>query len=883
MKGRELRRAYLDYFKSKGHQEVASSSLVPERDPTLLFINAGMNQFKDLFLGAEKRSYCRATTSQKCMRISGKHNDLENVGVTARHHTFFEMLGNFSFGDYFKPDAIKFAWEFVTEVLMLDKSKLWVTIFEKDDQAEELWVTLTDVPKNRVLRLGEKDNFWAMGDTGPCGPCSEIHYYMGTNPAEQCAEHFLKDDGSYMEIWNLVFMQFNRSADGSMTPLPKPSVDTGMGLERVAAIMQGVQANYDCDLLRDIISTVEQLSGFKYDGSSYVVRNLRTDLAYARDVAMRVIADHSRALAFLIADGVQPSSDGRGYVLRRVLRRAVRHGQVLGFKEPFLEKTIDTVIAGMGDDYPELNEQRDTIVRVVTAEERKFRETLDAGLAILQRQVEKLGSTDLFPGDVAFLLHDTYGFPLDLTEDALKAYGCKVDVPRFEAAMQEQRDRSREDRRSQEAAFVSIKVDSPKTEFLGYQTLRCEGRLTQVVGADSNAELRAGQEVGLFFDATPFYAESGGQVADTGEVRFKGGVLAVTDVQKVQNDYFLHKCRVQSGIFSSKLVGETAELAVDEDRRNRIRCNHTATHLVHAGLRRVLGSHAKQAGSRVDQRSLRFDYAHFEPLTAKQISELQLWVNQQVRANFEVCAREMTMDEAKQAGAIALFGEKYGERVRVLQVGDISMELCGGTHVSRSGDIGLVLLAGEGGISAGVRRIECLSGAGAFEAVIAERADRARIAEILKGDSQDLPARVEKLSAHARDLEKELERLKGKLAQAAGEELISNTRRSAGGVKVLTEIAEGADTATLRAMVDRLRLKLGSGVVAIGSVQDGSAVIVVGVTPDLTKSISAGNLVKEAAKLGGGKGGGRPDFAQAGGVNPSLLRQSLEKVFEAVG
>lgn len=882
MKGSEIRSAFLEYFKSQGHTIVPSSSLVPENDPTLLFTNAGMNQFKDCFLGSEKRAYVRASTSQKCLRVSGKHNDFENVGVTARHHTFFEMLGNFSFGDYFKSDAIKFGWEFSTKVLGLPKSKLWVTVFEKDDEAAKLWAELTDIDPKRILRMGEADNFWAMGETGPCGPCSEIFYYVGDNDKNQSEQEFRSTDGLYLEFWNLVFMQFNRSKDGTLDPLPKPAVDTGMGLERITSILQNVGATYHTDLLRGIITRCEELSGFKYDGSSFAVRDLRTDKAYARDVAMRVIADHSRAMAFLIADGVHPASDGRGYVLRRIIRRAIRHGRALEFKEPFLVHTTQRVIEMMGEHYHELRERKDLIARVVDAEERKFHETLDAGLAVLQREVEKLKKGELFPGEVAFLLHDTYGFPLDLTEDALKAYSLKVDNAAFTRAMDQQKTRSREDRKSQGISFETTKIEGQKTRFLGYSDLEADAKLEYVVQNGHTGTYGKGAQVTLLFDATPFYAESGGQVADTGEIRFADSTLRVLDTQKVQDGYFLHACEVIAGEFSDKLKGMKAKLSVDAARRARIRANHSATHLVHSALRNILGTHVKQAGSRVDDQTLRFDFSHFEPVTHAQLNEVQNFVNEQVRQNYEVVTREVPIDEARKRGAMALFGEKYGNIVRMVEIGPKSLELCGGTHVTRSGDIGFALLASEGGVSAGVRRIEYWAGPAAYERLVNEREERAQIAELLKTDPTALPEKVEKVLSRLRHLEKDLEAAKGKLASAASGDLVSSARVTEKGLKVITQKVDGADSDTLRTMVDRLRLKLGSGVVALASQSGDSAIIVAGVTADLTPGVHAGNLIKEAAKVSGGKGGGRPDFAQAGGVNPAQVTLALDKIYELV-
>jgi alanyl-tRNA synthetase len=882
MKGSEIREKFLKYFETKGHTRVASSSLVPANDPTLLFSNAGMNQFKECFLGTEDRGYKRATTSQKCLRISGKHNDFENVGVTARHHTFFEMLGNFSFGDYFKTDAIKFGWEFVTSEVGLDKERLWVTIFEEDDEAEKLWKEHTDVKPERILRMDEKDNFWSMGDTGPCGPCSEIHYYLGDDVNDQSEEEFRKDDGTYMEIWNLVFMQFNRSADGTMDPLPKPSVDTGMGFERVAAIVQGKKANYDCDLLRDIIAVCEKESGFSYDGSSYELRDLKTDKEYARDVAMRVIADHSRAAAFLIADGVHPGSDGRGYVLRRIIRRAIRHGRVLEFSSPILEKTTAKVVSLMKDHYPELVEKADLIRRVVAAEESKFHETLDSGLQVLQREIEKVPSGQPLSGEVAFLLHDTYGFPLDLTQDALKAHRMSVDEEGFHAAMERQRARSRDDRKSQKISFASTKIEGAPSTFLGYEKEEAEGELTFMVAGDDKTSISTGESVALVFAQTPFYAESGGQVGDSGTISFDSCKLNVLDTQKATGGYIVHHCEVAEGELSSDSTGQVARLEIDRSKRQRIKHNHSATHIVHAGLRKFLGEHVKQAGSRVDENTLRFDYSHFETLTDQQLNDLQSFVNTEIRNNYEVSIKEMAIDDAREAGAMALFGEKYGDVVRVVEIGPNSLELCGGTHVERSGDIGVVLVASDSSISAGVRRIECWSGAGAWDQIWAEHNERSQIAALLKSDASELPEKIDRLQQKIRSLEKDLESAKSKLASAASGDLVDRARVSPSGVKVIAESVEGADANTLRGMVDRLRLKLGSGVVALASAQGPNAILVTGITSDLADTLNAGTLVREAAKVSGGKGGGRGDFAQAGGLEADKLSQALECVFKMV-
>ncbi len=878
MKSSEIRQAFIKYFSDNGHTEVPSSSLVPHDDPTLMYTNAGMNQFKDCFLGAETRPYRRAVTCQKVMRIAGKHNDFENVGVTARHHTFFEMLGNFSFGDYFKADAIKYGWEFVTKVLGIPASKLWVTIFEKDDEAGKLWADLTSVDKQRIIRLGEAENFWTMGDTGPCGPCTEIHYFCGSDESKNTEAMLKAGDSSFLEIWNLVFMQFDRNASGKLTPLPKPSVDTGMGLERVAAVLQNARSNYDSDLLRPIISTCESLSGHRYEGSRFDAPHHGADTQYVHDVAMRVIADHSRAMAAIIADGVLPGSDGRAYILRRIMRRAIRHGQSLGLREPFLRATTGTVISILGDTYPELLQRRDVIERVVEAEERKFHETLDSGLGILKREVEKLSSSEQFPGATAFLLHDTYGFPLDLTQDALKSFGRTIDVAGFEEQMQAQKSRSRDDRKSQNLSFSTLQITVAPTKFLGYDSTEAECTLLQhFPGATAD-------ECALVFDSTPFYAESGGQVADTGSIAFGSGKAAVTleviDVQKVQDKFFVHYCKAAISTAVDSLLNKKAHLVIDTARRNEIRAHHSATHLVHAALRKVLGTHVKQAGSKVDDSSLRFDYSHFEPVTSVQLSEIQSIVNAEIRENHAVVTKEMPVEEAMKSGAMALFGEKYGSHVRVVHIGPRSLELCGGTHVTRSGDIGFVTIAHEAGIAAGVRRIECLAGRAAYEALVHDQQGQEALASLLKGSREQILDKVEKLQSRVRSLETELEQTRGKLAASAVDDLAKEVHTTPKGIKIISRKVEAADNDTLRSMVDKLRVSIGSGVVVLGAPQGDACVIVAGVTSDLTGSVHAGKLIKAAAEVGGGKGGGRPDFAQAGGVNPAQLSASLAKILE---
>jgi len=873
MRSADIRESFLSFFESRGHTRVPSSSLYLTDDPTLLFPNAGMNQFKNCFLGVDRRDYVRAVSSQKCMRISGKHNDFENVGISPSHHTFFEMLGNFSFGDYFKSDAISFAWEFLTEVLKLPVERLWVTVHESDSEAEDLWQSVAGVPRSKIVRLGDAENFWSMGETGPCGPCSEIHYFMSGDPSSATAADLEQDTGRFTEIWNLVFMQYNRQEDGTLDPLPSPSVDTGMGLERMAAVLQGVASNYDTDLLRPVIDCCEQLSGKKYSGESFERRDLLADTQYASDVAMRVIADHSRALAFLIADGILPASDGRGYVLRRILRRAVRHGRALNFKEPFLQYTTATVVDFLGGVYPELVESKETIRKIVHAEEVKFYETLDSGLAVLEKEVARVPAGQLFPGETAFLLHDTYGFPLDLTEDALKAYKIKVDIDGFTAAMEQQKSRSREDRRSRVATASVILDSKEQSSFAGYELTELESEILEVK--------REGDSTVVLTRETPFYAESGGQVGDTGVLEIEGKQLPVVDTQKLQTGQIVHICE-GSVASSGALKGCGVKLKVDAERRNRIARNHSATHLVHSALREFLGDHVKQAGSRVDENSLRFDYSHFSPLEPAQLRDIQAFVNEEVRSNHLVSTEVVPLKEAKSRGATALFGEKYGENVRMVQIGAKSLELCGGTHVNRSGDIGFVMIGPDGGISSGVRRIECYSGQAA-EAQLAELLDaQERLAAILKTNPASLEQKAVKLVDQAALLEREIRDLKSKQNLESSDDLVAQIKTTKGGIKVISSSIDNIDTDGLRDLVDRLKLKIGSGVVVLGGSCEGKTTLVAGVTKDLTANLHAGKLIQEAAKVSGGKGGGRPDFAQAGGSDPAKLQLSLDKFFELI-
>lgn len=882
MKTSEIRTAFLKYFEENGHQIVQSSSLVPGDDPTLLFTNAGMVQFKDTFLGTEKRAYSRATTCQKCLRISGKHNDLENVGRTARHHTFFEMLGNFSFGDYFKKDAIKYGWEFLTKVLQLPKERLWITIFEDDEETGKLWNELTDVLPGRVLRCGKEDNFWSMGETGPCGPCTEIHYYLGDDLASQSEAEFRKNDGSYVEIWNLVFMQFNRDVSGKLNPLPKPSVDTGMGLERVAAVKQGVRANYDTDLLRDIIRFTEAKSGKKYDGKSYIERDPRSDRQYAWDVAHRVIADHSRAVCFLIADGVLPGSDGRGFVLRRLIRRACRHGRELDFNSPFLFEVAGEVIELMGDAYPELKSNAGRILKLVKAEEEKFLRTLDDGLEFLSKNIAtvkgKGGKT--LPGDIAFLLHDAYGFPFDLTQDIARLSDLAVDVRAFDEKMAEQKERARAARSSSTEQMLQRAVRPTPTKFVGYDYLEYESPIKGIFGESGELKSAAeGSEIVVVCEETPFYGESGGQVGDTGSITSNSAALEVIDTQKVGGDCYAHICRVVEGEISS---GMRVRLKVDEARRHQLAVNHSATHLLHLALREILGDHVRQAGSRVASNSLRFDFTHFQSVSPTAIEEIEKFVNSEIRANHPVTTAVMSLDEAKKLGAMALFGEKYGDTVRVVSIGPRSKELCGGTHVSRGGDVGYFSLFEESAVAAGVRRIEAAAGEGALNFAQQKRRMLTEITRLLSASEGDIVGRIEKLLERSRELEKNLESFSQKQKSSLAAEIASGAKETGKGYKVIARVVDDAGPKVLRELADDLRKRLEKGCVVLGSVVDGKAILLTAVTENLTKELHAGELLKQIAEEIGSRGGGRADLAQAGGGDPSKLGAALKKFEDLV-
>jgi alanyl-tRNA synthetase len=874
MAAHEIRHTFLRFFEQRGHRLVASGPLVPEGDPTLLFANAGMVQFKRLFLGEETRGYQRATTSQKCMRVSGKHNDLENVGRTPRHHTFFEMLGNFSFGDYFKQEAIEYAWELVTGPLALSPERLVVTVFRDDEEAHRIWRDGIGLPAERVFHLGEDDNFWAMGDTGPCGPCSEIYVDYGKKP--HCTNPDCNpscDCGRYLEFWNLVFMQFNRDASGKMTPLPKPSIDTGAGLERLAAVVQGVGSNYETDLFHGILERAQELSGVQLGSDP------------EKDVSLRVVADHARAVAFLIGDGVLPSNEGRGYVLRRILRRAARHGVLLGVERPFLYGVADAVINEMGDAYPDLVERRAYITDRIAREEERFLETLSKGLALLEDEIRTVKATQgaAVPGDVAFKLYDTFGFPLDLTEDILRGHGLAVDQAGFDASMTEQRERARAAwKGSGEKAVSEVygRLASVHTSrFLGYETLEIDAELRALVKDGAEVEsARQGDAVEVVTEETPFYAESGGQVGDRGEIRTSSGVIAVEDTQRPVEGLVVHRGRVAEG---SVRVGESAKLRVDAAQRAATVRNHSGTHLLHAALRRVLGPQAMQKGSLVSPERLRFDFTHDAPLSEQEIERIEDFANAWIEENAPARIRVLPYKQAIAEGAIAIFEEKYGDEVRVISFGDFSTELCGGTHARASGDIGLLKVIGETGIAAGVRRIEALTGAGALAHLRQQERALERVAELLKAPVGEVPARLEKLLDERRTLEKELEKLRAERRGAASGDLVSQAR-DVGGVQVLATRVDGAEGGDLRALVDDLRQKLRSGVVLLAAESEGRVTLALGVTPDLVGRFKAGALIRDVAEIVGGKGGGKPDFAQAGGRDAAKIPEAFEKLFALV-
>jgi alanyl-tRNA synthetase len=871
MTGNEIRQSFLQFFADHGHPVVPSSSLVPRDDPTLLFTNAGMVQFKDVFLGRESRPYTRAATSQKCMRAGGKHNDLENVGRTARHHTFFEMLGNFSFGDYFKIDAIAYAWAFLTQTLGLPRERLYVSIYQDDDEAFKIWRTQVGVPAERIFRFGEKDNFWAMGDTGPCGPCSEIFYDHG--PELSCGRASCTvgcDCDRYVEIWNLVFMQFERDLSGQLTPLPRPSIDTGMGLERITAVLQDVHSNYDTDLLRPIIRFVEELISKRYGADE------------AHDVSMRVIADHARATSFLLSDGVLPSNEGRGYVLRRIIRRAARHGKLLGFGEPFFYKVLEAVADDMGGVYAELNASRQFAANVTLHEEERFVYTLETGMRVLARvsaEVRQRGEEQI-PGEEVFKLYDTYGFPLDLTEEIVRDQGLALDLTGFERAMDHQREQARaawkgSGEETVNPVYPTLAKRLGSTRFLGYDTLEAQGRVLAILKNDQLVETaEEGSEVEIVVDQTPFYAEGGGQVGDTGLLVNPHVILEVKDTRRPMHDLIVHRALVKRGRVG---VQEVLHARVESHRRQAIALNHTGTHILHATLKQVLGDHVKQAGSLVAPDRLRFDFTHFGRLADREVYRVEDLVNERIREDRQVEVVHSALHDALQMGAVALFGEKYGDDVRVVKIGDFSMELCGGTHLRSTGEIGLLKVIQISGVAAGVRRIEALTGEAAFAHVRREEAVLNELRELLKAQAFEEPTRVQRLIEQVRELEHEVETLKGRLANAHTQDVLSGVTE-VNGLKVLTLHEGSMNPKDLRALVDMARERLRSGVVVAATVVDEKVALVTGVTPDLTHRVHAGQLAKAVASLVDGSGGGRADMAQAGGRSPEKLLEALAQV-----
>ncbi len=860
----DIRKAFLDYFAEHGHEVVASSPLVPINDPTLLFTNAGMVQFKDVFLGREKRNYVRATSSQRCVRAGGKHNDLENVGYTARHHTFFEMLGNFSFGDYFKRDAIKYAWEFLTVTLGLPAERLWVTIYDEDEEAADIWLNEVGINPASFTRIGDKpgkryesDNFWSMGDTGPCGPCSEIFYDHGEGISGGPPGTQEEDGDRYIEIWNLVFMQYNRDADGNMTPLPKPSVDTGMGLERLAAVLQHVHSNYEIDLFTSLIKAAGKVTGCN-------------DL---EEKSLRVIADHIRACAFLVADGVMPSNEGRGFVVRRIIRRAIRHGYMLGKNDPFFFQLVDPLVNEMGESYPELVQAAGQVKRVLKQEEERFAETLEQGMKILEEVIAGLDST-VIPGETVFKLYDTYGFPADLTADIARERDLTLDMDGFSREMEAQRERARAASQFGVNQEVSLSLDE-ETLFTGYGQLESEGNVVALVRDGESVESLVQGESGMvMLDQTPFYAESGGQVGDQGVLEANGVLFEVDDTRKQAGSVFAHIGKLEEGELH---IGDTVKAQVNDFTRQATALNHSATHLLHSALHTVLGEHVAQKGSLVDAERLRFDFSHFEPISREQLQEIEQMVNEQIRRNHPVETQIMSLDDARESGAKALFGEKYTDEVRVLDMGDFSTELCGGTHANAVGDIGLCKITSESGIAAGVRRIEGVTGQRALEWIEADEERVQRLADLVKSGRDDIEEKVINILDRNRRLEKELEQLKAKLASAAGSDLASGAIE-VGGVKVLAAKLEGADPKSLRDTMDQLKNKLGSAVIVLATVSGEKVSLVAGVTKDLTGKMKAGDLVKMVAEQVGGKGGGRSDMAQAGGNNPEALPDALAQV-----
>lgn len=871
--GNDIRKSFLDYFVKQGHTVVKSSSLVPDKDPTLLFTNAGMVQFKNVFLGQERRSYARAASAQKCLRISGKHNDLEAVGRDTYHHTFFEMLGNWSFGDYYKAEAIEWAWDLLTREWGLPKDKLYATVYLDDDDAEKLWHKISGLPPERIGRFGAKENFWEMGETGPCGPCSEIHLDRGPEACDMkgVTGHECRVNGDcarYIELWNLVFIQYNRKETRELEELPSKHVDTGMGLERITAVLQKVLSNYDIDYMRELTATTEKLTGKKY-GADPVA-----------DISFRVIDDHARAVSFLIADGVMPSNEGRGYVLRRLLRRAARHGRLIGLQEPFLHEVAKTVAAVMGDAYPELRNEEQRIREVIRTEEERFGETLEKGLVLLEDATAKLKAEQnkLLPGDVAFRLYDTYGFPLDLTEDILRAEDIHVDQAGFDRLMEEQRNRGREAR---EIASMESKIQLDRAvSFIGYDCLEGESEVLGIFSdGSSKPEAIEGEEIDLLTAETPFYGESGGQVGDRGVIRTtRGDVIEIIDTQHPTPQLTSHRGKVKKGRVQ---VGDKVELAVDRKHRQKTMLNHSATHILHSVLRNELGQHVRQAGSLVTPDRLRFDFSHTGAISDEKLDAIETEVNEHIRENAGVSIQELNYDEAIRHGALAFFGDKYGDRVRVVQIGDFSTELCGGTHVRTSGEIGLFKLHFEGGVAAGVRRVEAFTGQGALDLIQLYQQRLKDIGDLLRGSTEDAVDKVKKLLERQRELEKEIEKLRGDLQQDQIPALLAK-KQSVDGTSMLVSQIQGADGKQLRDIVDQLKEKLGSGVVVLASVGDSNVNLVASVSKELTKRYHAGNIIKELAGMVGGGGGGRPDFAQAGGKDPTKLDAALKRAEEII-
>ena len=852
----DVRKIFLDFFQQQGHQIVASSPLVPANDPTLLFTNAGMVQFKELFLGEETRSYSRAVTSQRCVRAGGKHNDLENVGYTARHHTFFEMLGNFSFGDYFKREAIQYAWQFLTVTLGLPADKLWVTVFEDDDEAANIWIDEMGIHPSRISRIGAKDNFWSMGDTGPCGPCSEIFYDHGPDVAGGPPGTPEEDGDRYIEIWNLVFMQYDRAADGTLTDLPKPSVDTGMGLERLVAVLQNVHNNYDIDLFRHLIHSIQELSGTE-------------DPTHT---SLRVVADHIRSCSFMITDGVQPSNEGRGYVLRRIIRRAIRHGHQLGLKDAFFYKLVRPLVEEMGGAFPEIAKAQSNVERILKQEEARFADTLDKGLRILDEVIANMADKEI-PGETVFLLYDTYGFPIDLTADIARERHLTIDIAGFEREMEAQRSRARTASQFSGGLSKQTTIDS-ETKFCGYEQIQNSSKISHIlIDNDHVDQLHAGQQGIVVLEQSAFYAESGGQAGDIGQITTDNASFNVIDTHK-QGKAFAHIGQLENGNLH---IGDDVTAHIDESNRIATSLNHSATHLLHAALQKLLGDHVTQKGSLVNAERLRFDFSHFEPVNQQQLHSIERLVNQQIRINHNVNTDVMNIDQAKASGAMALFGEKYDAKVRVLSMGEFSTELCGGTHVNRTGDIGLIKIISEVGIASGIRRIEAVTGERALDVIESNQEKLLSLASLLKTEPDNVKEKIELLVQKARQFEKELDKFKRKLASSAGSNLVSSAQNISG-INVIAALLEGVDGKSLRDTVDELKNKLAPAAIILSTIEGNKITLIAGVTKDITDKIRAGDLVSHVALQVGGKGGGRPDMAQGGGTQPDKLASALDSV-----